>query len=114
MTNEELERMMNFIIERQERTVAQQAEHDERITRFERSYVEIAELLKAHDAQLVGVTTNGNAISTAVESLAAIAVRHDETVKRHDEQIAEMRESINRLTRAVERYITARGNNGQG
>jgi chromosome segregation ATPase len=70
MSNEELERIMNFIIERQEYTAAQLAkiteahdrsaerldDHDERITRFERSYVAISRLLERHDDQLVAVT----------------------------------------------------------
>jgi len=103
MTNEELERVMNFIIERQEVAADQQAlsaeqlaqaetiitalarkqlqtdeqiaAHDDRIARFERSYTGIADLLQKHDGQLVALT-----------------------------------DGLNSLTRAVERYITARGN----
>lgn len=135
MTNEELEEVMNFIIKRQERITEQQEEtqnvlaevarrdddKEQRIARFERSYIEIAELLKAHDAQLVEVTTISTETRETVENLARVAIRHDESVAhheksvaRHDEQIAEMRESINSLTRTVERYINARGSNGNG
>jgi ABC-type transporter Mla subunit MlaD len=100
MTNDELERIMNFIIERQERITEQQQEtqavlgetqtilaelarrdsdKEQRIARFERSYVAIGELLAKHDDQLVTVTDN-----------------------------------VNKLTETVDRYITARGNNGSG
>ena len=100
MTPEELERVMNFIIERQERfaeamqqtqaVLATLVEHDsdkeKRIARFERSYVAISDLLVSHDSQLVAIT-----------------------------------DGINDLTSVVNRYITARGNsngsngtNGQG
>jgi hypothetical protein len=72
MDNDELERVMNFIIVRQERIAEQQekaaeqivalagnqAEHDERIARFERSYTVIADLLNRHDTQLVRSRTD--------------------------------------------------------
>lgn len=93
MTNDELERVMNFIIERQEVAAEQlaalavqqaqmgnaQGDHDERIARFERSYNVIADLLQRHDTQIVALT-----------------------------------DGLNNLTRIVERYITARGNGGNG
>jgi chromosome segregation ATPase len=121
MTNEELEELMNFIIIRQERmvsqqerTVEQQQEHDERLARFERSYAVLVKLLEKHDAQIIAVTTDGNKANRAIEDLATIAIRSDETVAGHDKQIAELRDSINNLTRTVDRYITSRGNNGDG
>jgi ABC-type transporter Mla subunit MlaD len=98
MTNEELERLMNFIIVRQERMTEQQEQtqsvlaqtqtvlgelarrdddKDQRIARFERSYTEIAGLLAKHDDQLEALT-----------------------------------DGLNRLTQTVDRYIAARGNNG--
>lgn len=91
MTNDELERVMNFIIERQERIAEQQeisatqigalaslqTSNDERIARFERSYIAISDLLQKHDGQLVALT-----------------------------------DGLNKLTQTVERYISARGNNG--
>ncbi|HEX8071071.1 MAG TPA: hypothetical protein VF546_14035 [Pyrinomonadaceae bacterium] len=93
MTNEEIEKVLNFIIAREERIVEQQAAaaeqiaalaavqgaHDARIARFERSYTAIAELLQRHDSQIVALTG-----------------------------------AVNQLTETVNRYITARGNNGQG
>jgi archaellum component FlaC len=96
MDNDELERVMNFIIQRQEQGAEQLAQaetiinalaksqlhadkqlekHDERIARFERSYASIADLLNRHDTQLVALT-----------------------------------DGLNKLTQTVERYITARGN----
>jgi hypothetical protein len=93
VTNDEIERIINFIIESQERITEQQHEtqiilaelarrdsdKEQRIARFERSYVAIGELLAKHDDQLVTVTDN-----------------------------------VNKLTETVDRYITARGNNGSG
>jgi ABC-type transporter Mla subunit MlaD len=105
MSDDELERIMNFIIERQEtgadqlaqaesiitalanvqtQTSKQLTAHDDRIARFERSYVAIAELLEKHDNQLVVVTENLNRLTDVVADLSA----------------------------TVNRYITARGNNG--
>ena len=93
MTHEELERIMNFIILRQEvaadqiATLAENqvkhdsrlAEHNERIARFERSYTAISDLLRKHDGQL-----------------------------------DEMTKGLNELIATVNRYITARGSNGAG
>jgi septal ring factor EnvC (AmiA/AmiB activator) len=105
MSDDELERIMNFIIERQEagadqlaqaesiitalanvqtQTSKQLTAHDDRIARFERSYVAIAELLEKHDSQIANVTENVNRLTDAVTALST----------------------------TVERYITARGNNG--
>ncbi len=105
MTNDELERIMNFIIERQERITEQQeltqtiliqlARRDEelarrdddkeqRIARFERSYTAISDLLVNHDDQLIAVTDNVNKLTDVVAALSA----------------------------TVDRYISARGNNG--
>jgi chromosome segregation ATPase len=114
MTGDELERIMNFIIERQEHITDQQAisaeqlaqaetimaalaqsqlqnderlsGHDERIARFERSYTAIADLLERHDGQIVAVTSNVNKLTEVVSSLST----------------------------TVDRYIRARGNNGAG
>ncbi len=91
MTNDELENLMKFIVERQAETAERMAEmnarqatmlerqddHDERIARFERSYTVIAGLLQKHDTQIEDLTT-----------------------------------ALNRLSATVERYISARGNNG--
>ncbi len=103
MTNDEIERIMNFIIERQERVTEQQAvtatqlaqseaiinalakrqletdekldDHNERIARFERSYAVVSNLLQKHDTQIDAVT-----------------------------------EGLNNLITTVNRYITTRGN----
>jgi len=114
MSNEELERVMNFIIERQEyaseqiarlteaqtrlseaqtrlseaqaRLTEQQGNHEERIARFERSYVAIAQLLEKHDDQLEAVTEGLNNVA----------------------------DGLAKLTTLVTRYIAARGDGGNG
>jgi len=107
MSNEELERIMNFIIERQEyaseqiarlteaqtqlseaqaRLTEQQGNHEERIARFERSYVAIAQLLEKHDDQLEAVTEGLNNVA----------------------------DGLAKLTTLVTRYIAARGDGGNG
>lgn len=105
MTNDERERIMNFIIERQERITEQQeltqtiltqlarrdeelarrdSDKEQRIARFERSYTMISDLLVNHDDQLIAVTDNVNKLTDVVAALSA----------------------------TVDRYISARGNNG--
>lgn len=79
MSNEELERIMNFIIERQGYSATQiaqlietQAGHEERIARFERSYISIAQLLEKHDNQLDAVTEGLNNVTDEVAKLARL------------------------------------------
>ncbi len=100
MTNDELERIMNFIIERQENGAEQleraeaiitalaerqiefarrQENHEDRIARFERSYTVIAEMLGKHDTQIEAIT-----------------------------------EGLNNLIATVNRYIAARGDGSNG
>lgn len=124
MTNDELERMMNFAIERQERIDARQErtaenlaqleivvqaltskslEHDERIARFERSYTVIANLLqsfneqqRSHQGQIEVVTTNLNAATETASVLIENAVRRDA-------QLKALAESVNNLTESADR-----------
>jgi DNA anti-recombination protein RmuC len=142
MSNEELERIMNFIIEREEYAATQivrlneaqaklaeaqtrlaqkqaglveaqtglaqtqsgQAEqlddYDERIARFERSYVVIAQLLEKHDTQLDSVTEGLNNVT---DGLANVTSR-----------LANVTDEIGKLARLVDRYIAARGNGSNG
>lgn len=156
MSNEELERIMNFIIERQEyaaaqldrlietqdrltgaqaRSAEQMDDHDERIARFERSYVAISRLLERNDDQLVALTDGLNNLTDMVARLAARAGDHDERIARleqsnavivrllekhdgqlekHDDQLMTLTDGLNKLTTLVDRYIAARGNGGNG
>ncbi len=90
MTPEELERVMNFIIERQEN---------------------LGDVLQQQQ-QLMGTVIESQ--NTLTATVLQIAEATDARLNKHDEQFAEMRENINSLTRTVDRYITARGNNGTG
>lgn len=97
MTNNELERIMNFIIERQERITEQQEQtqtilaelarrddelasrdddKEQRIARFERSYTAISDLLVNHDDQLIAVTDNVNKLTIVVAALSATVDRY--------------------------------------
>jgi len=128
MTGDELERMMNFIIERQEYTAAhlakfteQQADHNERIARFERSYTVIADLLQKHDTQIESLTGGVNNLVMTVEGhdfkIGALTDWLNDlvtTAKKHDTQIEAMTEGLNKLVTTVNRYITARGNGSNG
>lgn len=161
MTNDELEQIMNFIIERHERLgerldqiaaettrqmelmsqqqelMSQQqelttilldaqvaltesvqrlvakdaaqderlAEHNERIARFERSYVAIAGLLQKHDERIAD-----NAVQSMKHDVNIAA--HDAQNMKHDENIAALTDRLDRLAQTVERYVAARGTNG--
>src|SRR5947209_6832835 len=107
MSNEDFERIMNFIIDRQEytsqqiarlteaqaRLAEQQGSHEERIARFERSYIAIAQLLEKHDDQLEAVTIGLNNVTDG---------------------LANVTDGLVKLTTLVNRYIAARGDGGNG
>lgn len=90
MTNEEMERVMNFIIERQERM----AERDEHQQLLLESLLESQNLL--------------------TETATRIAEAHQARLNRHDDEFRSVRESLDNLSRTVDRYITARGNGANG
>ncbi len=71
--NDRRERQMDFILEQQaqltatvQRLAESQQNHEERIARFERSYVAISELLVSHDSQLVAITDGINDLTSVV------------------------------------------------
>jgi chromosome segregation ATPase len=114
MNNEDLERIMNFIIERQERAsvqierliesqdkmIEQQGNHEERIARFERSYTTIAQLLNKHDDQLDAVTAGLNNVTEGLNAVTA--------------NLSNVTDRLAKLTTLVTSYITARGNGSDG
>jgi chromosome segregation ATPase len=97
MTPEEMERVMNFIIERQEQFTNQLAEQ---------------QAILSQQQMLVGTLIESQ--NTLTATVQQIADSHSQRLNRHDERFAETQESINSLTRTVERYINARGSNGSG
>lgn len=79
MSNEEFERAMKFITERQEYTAMQiaqlieaQAGKEERIARFERSYVAVVQLLEKHDNKIDSFTEGLNNVTDEVAKLARL------------------------------------------
>jgi hypothetical protein len=105
MTNEEMEKTMQFILEQQAQFTANfqkiegAREKDEearkkdsaRITRLEESFQLLVQLAQNHDERLVALT---------------------EAQIRTSEQIAETDERLNALIAVVERYISSKGQNG--
>ncbi len=129
MTNEELERVMNFIIEGQERiTILQEqtqttlddlarrdTDKEERIKRFEQSHAAISDLLQRYDGQLVTLAENTNNANEEVASIAETQSQHDERIKRfersytvisnllqrHDDQLVILTENANKTNEVV-------------
>ena len=110
MDNDELERLMQFIIQRQEvaaeqqvRTAEQMAQAETIITALAKSQLHADEQLEDHDQR----------IARFERSYTAIA----DLLQKHDGQIDMLTGAVQQLTETVERYITARGNgnsNGHG
>jgi flagellar biosynthesis/type III secretory pathway protein FliH len=90
MTPEELERVMNFIIERQERMAAQQ---------------------EGQQFLLDALLSSQKTLTATVMQIANGVV---ERFDRQDAEMSALREAVGDLTRTVDRYITARGNGSNG
>ncbi len=90
MTPEELERVMNFIIERQERMAAHQ---------------------EGQQFFLDALLSSQKTLTATVMQIATGTVQRFD---RQDAQIAATNESVNQLSATVDRYIKARGQNSNG
>jgi adenine deaminase len=112
MTNEEMEKTMQFILEQQAQFTANfqrieaAREKDEearkrdsaRITRLEESFQLLVQLAQNHDERLV--------------TLAEAQIRTSEQIAAMSERTAETDERLNALIAVVERYISNKGPNG--
>ena len=100
MTPEELERVMNFIIERQERMTAQQ----------EQQQFFINTLLDSQNTLTATVTriaeTQGQQIATQGRQIAA----QGRQIAAQGRQIAVLTDNLGKLSATVDRYIHALGN----
>ncbi len=90
MTNEELERVMNFIIERQERMTAQQ------------------------EQQQFFINTLLDSQNTLTTTVTRIAETQGRQIAAQGRQIAVLTENLSNLTATVDRYIHALGNGSNG
>ncbi|HKQ52608.1 MAG TPA: hypothetical protein VJT74_09580 [Pyrinomonadaceae bacterium] len=111
MTNEEIEKTMQFILEQQaqfasnfQRIEEARARDAARITRLEESFQLLVQLAESHDERLVTLT---EAQIRTNEQIAAI----DEQIAAINERTAETDERLNALIKVVERYISSRGRN---
>lgn len=102
MTNEEIERTMQFILEQQAQFAANFQKMEEarqrdtsRITQMEESFRLLVQLAQSHDERLVSLAENQIALT--------------EAQRRTNEQLAETDEKLNSLITIVERYISSGG-----
>src|ERR687883_229456 len=98
MTNEEIEKTMQFILEQQAQFASNFQKMEEaresdsaRIRQLEESFRLLVQLARSHDERLV--------------SLAEAQIRTTEVQIRTSEQLAETDERLNSLIAVVERYI---------
>jgi hypothetical protein len=104
MTNEEMEKTMQFILEQQAQFTANFQRLEEarekdsaRLTRLEDSFQLLVQVAQSHDERLV--------------ALAEAQMRTNEQIAAINERTAETDERLNALIAVVERYIS-RGGNG--
>ena len=118
MTNDEIEKIMQFILEQQAQYASnfQKAEEARtrdaaRITRLEESFQLLVQLAESHDERLVTLTEaqirTNDQIAAVNEQIAAI----NEQIAVMNGRTAETDERLNALIAVVERYISSRGQN---
>jgi ATP:corrinoid adenosyltransferase len=119
MTNEEMEKTMQFILEQQAQfttnfqKIEAAREKDEearkkdsaRITRLEESFQLLVQLAQNHDERLV-------TLDERLVTLAEAQIRTSEQIAAMNERTAETDERLNALIAVVERYISSKGQNG--
>lgn len=114
MSNEELERIMNFIIERQEYASEQIARLTESQNRFDEAQAVLSEqqsrLVEQQSRLVEQQSDHEERIARFERSYVAIA----QLLGKHDDQIEALTKGLNDLTTLVTRYITARGDGGNG
>ncbi|MDT4895896.1 MAG: hypothetical protein QOH25_973 [Acidobacteriota bacterium] len=119
MTNEELEKTMQFIVEQQAQFAANFQRIDEarekdvaRTKRLEESFQLLVQLAGSHDERLVTLAEaqirTSEQMAATDERIAAI----NERIAAINERTAETDERLNALIAVVERYISSRGGNG--
>jgi chromosome segregation ATPase len=119
MTNEEMEKTMQFILEQQaqftanfQRVELAREKDSARITRLEESFQLLVRLAESYDERLVTLderlVTLTEAQIRASELIAAI----DKQIAAMNERTAETDERLNALIAVVERYISSKGQNG--
>jgi succinylglutamate desuccinylase len=134
MTNDELERKMNFIIEMQERTAAQLAANAEQLAHSDllinvliERQERVSEQQAANAEQLAQSEALINALAGRQLEMGEQLDDHDERIarfersytaistllQRHDTQLISLTDNLNNLITTVNRYITTRGN-GEG
>jgi ATP:corrinoid adenosyltransferase len=118
MTNEEMEKTMQFILEQQAQFTANfqriegAREKDEearkkdsaRITRLEESFQLLVQLAQNHDERLV-------TLDERLITLTEAQIRTSEQIAAMSERTAETDERLNALIAVVERYISNKGQN---
>ena len=112
MTNEEMQKTIEFILEQQAQFVTRMGRDEGRLTRLEDAFATLVNIARITDERL-DVVESG--ISTLTEKMAALA----EAQARTDTKMAELAEAqshsdqrLNALIDIVERYIS-KGSNGK-
>jgi hypothetical protein len=94
MTNEELERAMQFILEQQAQFTASQQQVGERVSRLETN---MADMARAHAEMNEAITVMGRAHAEMNEAITVIGRAQAET----DEAVTDMRRSQTHLNEVV-------------
>jgi uncharacterized coiled-coil protein SlyX len=102
MTYEEMQRTMEFIIQRQEAFAENMTKAEERMSKDETK-------INRLESAFVNIF---NIVSETTKNLNSLTERMDKLAHDHDGRIAETDERLNTLIDVVERYISERRNGG--
>jgi hypothetical protein len=114
MTNEEMQRTMEFILDQQAQYVARMQRDESRLTKLEDAFVTLVQLAKLSDERLGTFEENMTLLSKAQTLADARLVDLTEKMTELAEAQMHTDERLNALIHIVDRNITKGGNGNAG
>lgn len=114
MTNEEMQRTMEFILEQQAQYAARMQSDESRLHRLEDAFVMLVQMAKLTDERLDGLVENMTLLAQAEARSDAKLAELSENMTKLIEAQAHTDERLNALIDIVDRYITKSGTGNAG
>jgi chromosome segregation ATPase len=112
MTNEEMQKTIEFILEQQAQFVTRVQRDEERLTRLEDAFTTLVNIARITDERLDVFESGISRLTEKMTTLAEAQARADDRIAELAEAQAHSDQRLNALIDVVERYINRGGNGG--
>jgi hypothetical protein len=112
MTNEEMQKTIEFILEQQAQFVTRVQKDEERLTRLEDAFTTLVNIARITDERLDVVESGLSSLTEKMAALAEAQARTESRIIELAEAQAHGDQRLNALIDIVERYINRGGNGG--